>query len=163
MAYWTGRRKLAKAKNMWSMVNGPATATIATLIDLAWKPVTPQAWFDPNGKLHNFVEDDGISHYEVLHVIKSHLESKLWKHVAQAWSGEGLESGTPSFVPATKTYDRLIRQGNDVQARALEHLCVRLFSGNVTTTEFPVCDTCTCHGNNVNASVVRKKAANDMI
>ena len=48
--------------------------------------------------------EDGISHHHVLHEIASHLRDNQWANAAPAFTGKGLETGTPNLGPASKAY-----------------------------------------------------------
>ena len=59
------------------MVRGLISATIASLIDLGFKPVSPTKWLTPDGTtLTNFDHEPGISYYRVLDYIQQLLEQE---------------------------------------------------------------------------------------
>ena len=76
--------------NRWTCVKGPVFATIATLIDWGWKPSSPTCWLDPSGALNDFMFEEGISQYKVLHAFGNQVEAELWEHAVLAWNGAGL-------------------------------------------------------------------------
>ena len=115
-------RNLANAPNPWARVNGPAAATIVTLLDLNWKPISPCCWICPAGKLHNLMEDEGLSQHEVVHKIRDQLNNELWSQAALSWNGTGLELGPPSFVPADAAHRFLLKKGKQPNASALEQI-----------------------------------------
>ena len=100
----------------------PMAATIATLLDLDWKPISPHQWLTPQQTVGDFMRQEGVSHFEVLHVIHEQLEEALWKNAAKAFGGEGLETGLPSFMPAGKAHRDLIKKGLASHAKALEYI-----------------------------------------
>ena len=115
----------AKAKNRWLMVRGPISATIASLIDLGFKPVSPTRWVTPDGiSLTNFDHEPGISHHRVLDYIQQLLELKQWTAASKHHNGSGLEGGLPSLGPASRAYSQLTKEGKLEEAAALEALVI---------------------------------------
>jgi hypothetical protein len=129
-------RRLATSDKRWALVTGPASATIATLLDLNWRPATPHNWATPDRTMIDFTEQEGVTHHSVVHLIRIQLEHELWQHAAKAWNAQGLEHGTPSITPASIAYRKLIRQGRIKQATALEHVvCNKTWCGERLLTE----------------------------
>ena len=118
-------RKIAHAKSRWQMVRSPASATIATLLDLGWKPIRPNQWLVPDGShLATFDAVDGVTQHHVLHILETALHRRLWDNAANAYSGSGLEGGLPSLLPASKAHKALTRQGRYQEAKALECIVI---------------------------------------
>ena len=123
-------RKLKTSNSTWACVNGPIAATIATLLDLRWKPITPTRWLTPEGLVGDFMKEPGISQHEILHKIHQQLEHQLWQHASTAFGGKGLDTGMPTLMPASKAHSELTRKGKYVEAKALEHVVTnKVWSG----------------------------------
>ena len=80
-AWWSAKLDLSRAEHEWSMIKGPMGATIGTLRDAGWNPVTALKWVDPwrqewkikpGGSLTSF-------YYE----FKKTLEDKVWREAAK--------------------------------------------------------------------------------
>jgi ribonuclease HI len=95
-AWWRDRLK-GSAKTRWSIVVGPTSASIATLLDFGWVPLRPNIWTDPAGCTWMF---KGGSLDPVLKAVQSSIEQALWSRAAEVGvAGAGLESG-PWGLPA---------------------------------------------------------------
>ena len=104
-------RRIAKAKTRWLVVRGAISATIATLLDLGFSPVAPTEWVTPDGQhIACFNHEPGVSHYHVLDQIRQMLELKQWKAASDHFNGSGLEKGMPSLAPASRAYNKLVRE-----------------------------------------------------
>ena len=44
---WAKQIPRLSGSRRWSLVKGPIRAVIATLLDLKWRPVAPDTWFEP--------------------------------------------------------------------------------------------------------------------
>ena len=128
-------RTIAKAGNQWTGVHGPTAATIATLLDIGWKPITPHQWITPQDTIGDFMREEGVSQFEVMQVVHQQLEDRLWSNAAQVFGGRGLETGTP-FTPASKAHKELLTKGLTAEAKALEHIIVnKSWAGERPTTQ----------------------------
>ena len=114
-------RRVALAKSRWQMVRGPASATIAILLDLGWKPVRPNRWILPDGSQSaTFDSIHGVTQHQVLHALETALQRRLWTHASEAFCGSGLEHGSPYLDPAARAHKDLVKQGRLKEAKALE-------------------------------------------
>ena len=142
--------KMKEAKSMWQCVRGPIDATIATLIEAKWDPHSPTKWRTPGGLVDtDFNYEEGVSHHRILHVLREGLEADLWKHASGAHLGSGLEDGLPHFGPASTVYDKFVKQGKHVMARALEIIVTnrswcgsRLLNAGIISEEEAKCKRC---------------------
>ena len=141
---------LKYAKSRWQCVRGPIDATIATLLQAKWKPISPTHWIAPTGEhTINFNDEEGISHHRVLHMLREGLEADLWQHASTADRGSGLEDGLPHFGPASTVYDKFVKQGKHTMAKALELIIAnrswwgsRLLHEQIIKEEEALCRRC---------------------
>ena len=148
---WTkAYRTIAAAGNRWLRVRGPITATIATLLDRGFKPLSPTQWLTPDGQyISNFDHEPGISQYHVLDQIQRMLELKQWEAASSHHNGSGLASGLPCLAPTSRAYNDLIKKGKLEEAAALEAVVVnkvwtkeRMLAAGIIDQEEAKCDRC---------------------
>lgn len=61
-----------------------------------------------------------MTEFHVRHVFGSDLKHKIWQHAAEAHGARGMEHGPPDFGPASKAYDKLIKENRPDVAKASE-------------------------------------------
>ena len=99
---WGKLKNHLSCGSRWHRVHGPMAATIATLSDLGWNPVSPYTWKQPRGSPRNSgFEPDGFIEWNyvggdtssVHEAFTEDIENQLWKTAATHRHGRGLERG----------------------------------------------------------------------
>ena len=85
------RDKVASAKHRWSVVTGPLSNLIATLLDMNFRPVSPTRWIDElEGGIWELDLTQGL--FEFREVLVDRLCQQLWTRSANRHLGEGLRT-----------------------------------------------------------------------
>ena len=71
-------------------------ATIATLVDLDWNPISPYKWLDHKGTEWTYIK--GAAYINLLEAIKQRANEKLWLEAAKHRNGLGLSTGADLTV-----------------------------------------------------------------
>ena len=121
MTWKTAVRRLRVERTRWLMVRGPMSAAIATVMDVGWAPVLPNKWLNRDkSQVATFDAIEGVTEFHVKHAIERDLKIQIWQHASVSYCAKGLEHGAPNFGPASKAYDKLIKQSMPDAAKALE-------------------------------------------
>jgi hypothetical protein len=112
--------KLATHPSKWSIVKGPISATIATLLDLQWGAVHPDAWLSKDKKWAR-IDAAHFSKAQVLGKIQEDLIASAWNKASAHEHGKGLEGG-PHLHIAKRAKKTLIKEGSFAAAAALDHV-----------------------------------------
>ena len=116
-------RVLQFSTHRWQMVKGPASATIAILLDLGWDPQVPTMWVAPGRKTEAFIDPtDPYNTQQILQTLSQQILRAVWAAAASHQGGGGLEGGPPDLGPAKKARAKLIRDGHHDAAKALDHI-----------------------------------------
>ena len=91
----------------WCIVKGPATATIATLLDMNWCPVSAtqwdtdagQSWAIPDASQGAFADYTG-DYVDILQDIKKAVDRQLWANASKHEAGDDLHKGAESSARA---------------------------------------------------------------
>ena len=90
-------------------------ATIATLIDIGWSPISPFKWVDGYHNRWNY--KPGTSAAELLNALKEQVEMRVWRQAAKHHNGKGLEQGADLTI--AKKHIRLLRKKGQHQTAGL--------------------------------------------
>ena len=142
-ATWAQAYRKLQTTPRWGKVRGPRAATIATLLDIKWKPVAPDFWHAPNDTVWHFTEAIGSF---FLNELQASIEKELWLKAATHMWGQGLQEGV-DFTVAKKVLV-LLAETEKVSERGmiLTSLCAgcwprtRLFDAG--KVEEPTCPRC---------------------
>ncbi len=120
-AWRTAHPKILLGKVNWGAASGPMQATIATLGQLGWSPVSPSRWLSPDKSTHADLEDDDPqAAWQIEQAVERSARRAVWKAAAAHHLGAGLEEGIPSFEPAKQARKWLTRRGRTAEAKALD-------------------------------------------
>ena len=140
-------REMAKSPKKWQRVNGPRKATIATVLDLRWAPISPAKWLTEDRKVGC---DIGSSHGqdidEIVYHVQNNLEEQMWTEAAKSYNGGGLERGLPMLEGAAKARDYYLRKGEVKLASAVEAIAE---SNTWTAQRLTECGIRTHSGTNI--------------
>jgi hypothetical protein len=68
-------------------------ATIATLFDINWGPISPTQWMMPDKCAYADLDKASFNEYELAEVLGKSIQDKLWETAAWRSDGKGLEKG----------------------------------------------------------------------
>ena len=109
----------------WRRVAGPLAATIVTLLDLGWLPVSSTLWQDGSGRQWE-VSEAPFDLMVLRQAIAASVQSKLWQRAAGHYTAAGVEDGV-DLVAAS----RLLRQLRSRSDHARAQLLVMIVSGGM--------------------------------
>ena len=120
-AWREARDRLAStdASKRWKRACGPISATICTLMDHQWLPLSPTIWIDVQGNQKAHIGQSGWRDTAILAFFEKQAAQRLWAKAADGHSGGGLEKGTPALGPARNAWRKLLRRGLKERAAAL--------------------------------------------
>jgi hypothetical protein len=117
-------KKLQHPEARWLHARGPMTATICTLLDMGWTPIHPCKWLpndtDDKQNTIDFNRTEGVTNFEVKHLIEQHLTNKVWKEAADDGTNSGYAEGKPILTAVDKAYKYLNSKGMHEEAKALQ-------------------------------------------
>ena len=87
---WDRQLRNLQNKPRWNKVRGPIGATIATWLDIGWKPEKPDKFTAPDGTAWNFEGNVGEFFWIEF---RDSIILQLWKKAAEHWHGKGAEKG----------------------------------------------------------------------
>lgn len=108
-------------KGDWCKVQGLASATIAVLRSIGWKPVKPDAWINLVGDRIAVIDSttkSGIG--AVIRAVREDGIRAAWGGAADHFLGKGIEQNIPELGPAREARRTLIKEGNYLAARGLD-------------------------------------------
>ena len=80
---------------------GPVAATVGSILDLGWKPVSPDFWvIDSTTSVT--LDQQPSTRMQLIAKATEDMHKQVWKAAAKHEHGSGLELGVPSFVAAKK-------------------------------------------------------------
>jgi len=83
------------AQPRWAKVRGPRGATIATFLDIGWKPIAPHIWLAPCGDRWEYKEGLGTLFYKEF---SESIRTQLWGAASEYLWGAGLQDGVDLTV-----------------------------------------------------------------
>ena len=90
-AWIKAKADLASSSYNWNMVKGPLGATIGTLRETGWNPISPYKWVDPNGQ--EWQLKPGGSLTQLYYEFKEFLHLEIWRRASNFHNGKGLDTG----------------------------------------------------------------------
>ena len=122
-ALWPKWLLTIKGNRGWAAVQGPATATIATLNDIGWTAVTPHQWLSPDCQHYHTLTDGNADFQTVLDIITHQIRARQWTHHFDDWDADPNATNDmnalPDLQPAKAAYRLLLRDNLHTEARAL--------------------------------------------
>ena len=92
---------------MWRLVDGPTSATIATLLDYGWDPREPWAWESDIGQVftcsEQHLQTSTMDWSELLTALNASIHRRLWWKASRHICGSGLEAELTSIRPNSPT------------------------------------------------------------
>ena len=88
---------MANPSRRWSLARGGIGATIATLLDLKWKPMQPDYWVAPGDQIAN-LEHQPWANAAILEALAAAADKCAWAEASKHFAGQELDEGPPSFA-----------------------------------------------------------------
>jgi len=143
-AWWQAKAEILTAHRKWSVVRGPMGATIATLDEAGWNPVSPYQWVMPNGDL--WIIKEGVSLVPLLYDFKDTLKQGIWHKASSHHLGKGLEAGADITVGQRHMVGLLKGQQNSRASKLTLSMCGGIWSQHrkfeAGLIDDPVCHMC---------------------
>ena len=102
--------------DMWSKAKGPISATICTVWEIGWQPISPTRWLANEAMA--YIDGPRFAKAQILGQAAKDLERKLWRDAAHHAHGEGLEEGG-RLGPTHRAKRELLEEGHLAAARAI--------------------------------------------
>ena len=118
----TGRRR---GSNFWVecfvfLGTEPVSATVATLHDVGWKPISPGHWRTSDHEAEAVSSDKPYEATEIAAAVAEAYDRKAWRDSAQHHLGQGLERCIPSMSAAKQARAKLIKDSKFHEASCLD-------------------------------------------
>ena len=105
--------------NMWKRAKGPITGTMAAVLEIGWKPLTPDRWLA--GDHLAIIDGAKYTKAHILGRVRKDIETNLWSEATKHGNSTGLAKGA-LLHPARQARASLVKEGNFAAARALDYL-----------------------------------------
>ncbi len=117
---------LVNNSGRWSVSGGPMAATICTLVEIGWKPISPSAWLVEEG-LVAYVSGTAYAKAHILARAAQDLEKILCKAAEAHAHGNGL-GGHLNLQAARKAKAHLVKQGRYTEAAAVDYIVTGVYA-----------------------------------
>ena len=121
------RKKKAGGKETTQMLSA-MSATIISLRLIEMEPVSVHGWISnrvcEDGMQIKLGDDPNVERQDLMEVLSTRFEERMWKNVTEGEAAGGLEKGTPSIKPAKKCHKWLRKVGRRDQARCAESIAI---------------------------------------
>ena len=97
-------------KQGWKSVTGPIGATVMTLHEIGWKPISPGYWRNGNSSKEAVLSELPYEVTEIADAVAETAEEVQWVQASLHHLGKGLERGCPSLEPARRARKSLLKQ-----------------------------------------------------
>ena len=81
----------------WSKVFGGIGATITTLLEVGWTPISAMVWHDETNGEVAILGSSPFSDGLIVHAFREACMKVHWAMASEHFAGDGLEQGPPSF------------------------------------------------------------------
>jgi hypothetical protein len=115
---------LRPARSRWARVRGPLGATVATLLDLGWRPIAADIWLTPAGDESCQLLGVPFARPHILQRIRETTLLRSWGAAATHHLGQGLEEGPPSLHVALREAQAARRRGDFLRSRAIDLVAI---------------------------------------
>ena len=135
---------MSKAPSPWRIAKGPMGATIALLLYLNWRPISPDAWLEPSPSSDIWQFHDGnTSHLDFHRRLEHYTKAKILALQSCHLSESGFDSGIDLSV-LKRHIKYLIAQGLPGHATALRKIAVGSWwtTTRQATAGYPVVVAC---------------------
>lgn len=107
---------------------GPIAATINSMKDIGWHPVSPAVWVQPDtGKLIRLLDENGHK-TQIKTELREHIVKQLWTEEATRDDAKGTEKGEPDLQIARGIRAEFTSKGNTAAAKAIDGMIMGTFS-----------------------------------
>ena len=138
--------RACRGENRWSMVHGPIRATIASFMDIGWRPICPDTFLEPTPSDIMWIVDEANDYSKFTDAITASIYKDLWKKASEHFDGTGMEDGV-ELRPLKHHLASLERKGQLDKHAALSVVAAgaawprtRKFAAELQTTE--MCSRC---------------------
>lgn len=110
------------ANRRWERVRGPISATVVTLLEHGWEPLTPAYWRYSGWEAR--LEAGAVSAQSILSFFEQEAQTRSWQRAAAHFAGKGLERGVPSFDVVKRIQRTLRKKGEYADAGLVEAIAL---------------------------------------
>jgi hypothetical protein len=107
-----------KRDTMWSRAKGPISATICTLYEAGWSPLSPTRWLAKDSVA--IVDGSPFNKARILAQLQKDLIAILWAKAGNHIHSAGITKGA-DMQPAKRAKASLLKEGNFAAAKALDY------------------------------------------